>query len=206
AFYERHGFEAVGEKAFGGDRHTAFYESRLPGPPFMIVTGRLSIRPFTEGDLEDLTLLIRDKMASEYAPYDTQWPTDDGSMGKVLEYYMGDEPYSWCAVELKETGRVVGFVCSGPQGGSTRGLGYTVRSDHQGRGYAYEACRALMAHCAERLGTDRFVCGTADCNGPSVSLLRKLGFRKVEAIEGSFAKDAEGNPIKFAAGRYERVV
>jgi len=169
-----------------------------------IITERLIIRPFADGDLDDLTALIRDKMASEYAFADTQWPTEDAAMEKILAYYMGDKPWNWCAVELKTTGRVIGFVCAGRAGDdTTRGLGYTIRSDHQNNGYAYEACRALMIHCQNALGTKCFKAGTADCNGPSVKLLAKLGFTKIRSFEASFAKDADGNPIMFAAGEYE---
>jgi len=174
---------------------------------FKIKTERLIIRPFADADLDDLTALIRDKMASEFAFADTQWPTDDVSMPKILEYFVNDEPWNWCAVELKATGRVIGFVCSGRIGDdTTRGLGYTIRSDHQNNGYATEACRALMAHCQSALGARRFSCGAADRNSPSVNLLRKLGFVKFKSFEASFAKDAEGNPITFAAGEYERIV
>lgn len=171
-----------------------------------IVTKRLIIRPFANNDLDDLALLIRDKMVSEYAPFDTQWPTGDESMGKVLAYYMGEKPWCWCAVELKATGRVIGFVCAGVNDDTTRGLGYTIRSDHQNNGYAYEACRALIEHCIANLGARRFTAGTADCNIPSVKLLQKLGFIKFRSFEASFAKNAEGNPVTFAAGEYERIV
>ena len=171
-----------------------------------ITTERLIIRPFANTDLDDLLLLIRDKMALEYAFTDTQWPTDDESMKKVLDYFVNDKPLSWCAVELKATGRVIGFVCAGAEDDVTRGLGYTIRSDFQSKGYAYEACGALMTYCVKNLSTRRFTSGTADCNIHSVKLLQKLGFNKIESIEASFTKDADGNPITFAAGKYEKII
>jgi len=170
-----------------------------------ITTERLTIRPFVDGDINDLTVLICDKMTSEYALYDTQWPTDDAAMKEILRYYMSTEPWCWCAVELKETGRVIGFVCAGSNDETIRGLGYTIHSDYQNKGYAYEACRALMKHCINILGTRHFEAGTADCNISSVKLLHKLGFTKVEEFEATFAKDAEGKPIMFAAGKYEYI-
>ena len=169
-----------------------------------IITERLTIRPFVDGDLDDLTVLIRDKMAGKYAFSDTQWPTDDASMKDILAYYMSEEPWSWCAVELNATKHVIGFVCAG--GDTTRGFGYTIRSDYQNKGYASEAGDALLNYCIKNLGTTRFVAGTADCNIPSVKLLLKLGFSKIRSFEGSFAKDATGNSITFAAGEYERIV
>ena len=168
-----------------------------------IITERLRIRPFFMSDLEDVKFLIRDKMASELSYTDHQWPTDDESIGGVLEYFSNAAPWGWCAVEKMDTGRVIGFVCADANGETERSLGYTIRSDYQKNGYAFEACRALMNHCVENLNTVRFVSGTADCNAPSVRLLAKLGFKKFESIEGSFTKDADGNPIKFAAGHYE---
>ena len=171
------------------------------------VTERLIIRPFTESDFDDLTALIRDKMASEYAHTDAQWPTDDASMLNVLKFFIGEKPWSWCAVELKGTGHVIGFVCAGiADSDDTRGLGYTIRSDHRGNGYACEACRALITHCRNALGARRFLTGTADCNGPSVRLLQKLGFVKIESTEESFTEDADGKPVTFAAGKYELTV
>lgn len=173
----------------------------------IIESERLTIRPFMDNDLDDLTSLIRDKMASEHAYSDTQWPTDDASMPKILDYFKNDEPWNWCAVELKTIGCVIGFVCSGRAGDdTTRGLGYTIHSEYQNKGYATEACRALMGHCQRALGARRFMSGTADQNEPSVKLLHKLGFVKFKSFEGSFAKDSEGNPITFAAGEYERIV
>ena len=169
-----------------------------------IITERLIVRPFVKSDEEDFIALIRDKMASEYAFADHQWDTDYEALVGALVYFVNDRPWNWCAVEHKECGRVIGFVCAGEDGDSARNLGYTIRSDHQNNGYAYEACEALMDRCARILGVKRFVSGTADCNIPSVKLLNKLGFIKIESMEASFTADAEGKPIKFAAGKYEK--
>jgi len=170
-----------------------------------ITTERLILRPFQADDLADYAALIRDKMASEYAPYDYQWPTDEDAMGDVIKFVMGEE--MWLAVELKATGRVIGFIHTGrSEGEAERGLGYTILSAYQNKGYAYEGCVAQMDYCQKAFGTKRFVCGTADCNGPSVRLLQKLGFTKIESIEGCFARDAADNPIVFPAGKYEKVI
>lgn len=89
-----------------------------------IMTERLTISPFVDGDLDDLTVLIRDKMAGEYAFYDTQWPTDGAAMKSTLAHFMAKKPWSWCAVELNAIGRVIGFICAG--GDTMRGFGYTM--------------------------------------------------------------------------------
>lgn len=167
-----------------------------------IETERLIIRPFAMGDLNDVTALIRDKMSGDFAPYDTQWPTDNEGIKGTLDYYINSKPWEWCAVELKATGHVIGFVCAGEQRDMSRGIGYTIRSDHQNNGYGYEACRSLMLHCQNALGTRRFVAGTVDCNIPSIKLLHKLGFAKFRSFVISFV----ANTPAVAAGEYECIV
>ena len=167
----------------------------------MMKTERLCIRRFQETDLDDLALLIRDKMASEYAPYDTQWPIDNSK--DILAYFISDD--AWYAVELIEKNKVIGFVvASHTEDETTRDLGFTIHSSYQNRGYAYEACCALINICANKYGIKKFTAGTADCNGPSVALLNKLGFTKTLSFEASFANNAQGKPITFLAGAYER--
>jgi [ribosomal protein S5]-alanine N-acetyltransferase len=165
-----------------------------------ISTQRLKIRRFNGADLTDLAAFIRDKMASEYAPYDTQWPTDDMNMKNILGYFMSDD--AWYAVELSEIGKVIGFVCAN-HNVEVPNLGFTIHSDYQNNGYAYEACLALMQYYKNAFGIKKFVAGTADCNEPSVKLLLKLGFKKYRSVEESFAKDKDGNPIIFKGSAYE---
>ena len=168
----------------------------------MLQTTRLHLRGFLKRDLADLTALVCDKMASAYAPYDTQWPVDDQSLQDVLDYFISDD--AWYAVELTEQGKVIGFVvASRTEDETVRDLGYTLHTAYQNQGYAFEACSALMAYCVRALGITRFTAGTADCNGPSVKLLAKLGFTKTRSHEASFVNDAEGRPLVFAAGSYE---
>lgn len=168
----------------------------------MLKTDRLIIRQFQENDLEDLILLIHDKMSSKYAPYDTQWPID--SPKDILAYFMNDD--EWYAVELINKKKVIGFVAaSRTDDVAIRDLGYTIHSAYQNKGYACEACRALIEYYTKECGIGKFTAGTADCNEPSVKLLDKLGFTKTRSLEASFCNDAQGNPISFLASAYERL-
>lgn len=102
----------------------------------MLKTDRVNIQQFQENDLEDLILLIHDKMSSKYAPYDTQWPID--SPKDILAYFMNDD--AWYAVELIDKKKVIGFVAaSRTDDEAIRDLGYTIHSDYQSKGYAWKA-------------------------------------------------------------------
>ena len=56
-------------------------------------------------------------------------------------------------------------------------LGFALRPPFWGRGYAFEAASAVLAHGREQLGLRRIVAVTSLGNEPSIQLLGKLGFR-----------------------------
>jgi RimJ/RimL family protein N-acetyltransferase len=57
-------------------------------------------------------------------------------------------------------------------------LGFALRPPFWGRGYAFEAASAVLAHARGPLGLRRIVAVTALDNAPSIQLLEKLGFRR----------------------------
>ena len=168
----------------------------------MLTTERLNLRRFTTDDFPDFAALIRDKMASEWAVYDSQWPVDGPGLMRALAYVI-IQPH-WHAVELKENKRVIGYIVAGISGdGTERDVGYSLHSAYHRKGYAYEACSALLRYAAADARLLRFTAGTADCNYPSRGLLAKLGFERVSSELVSFAKDERGKPIVFPGGTYE---
>jgi len=155
-----------------------------------ITTERLVLRGFRKNDFADLARFARDKMASNAARCDSPWPTDDKGIKAALRVFMKDG--AWFAVQLRE-GPVVGFVVANrTQVESVRNLGYAIRTDYQNRGYAYEACAAVLAHCKGE-GVTQFISTTADELEFSVKLLKKLGFVEKESLAGG----------EFAATRFE---
>ena len=58
-------------------------------------------------------------------------------------------------------------------------LGYTVFPRFRRRGYAFEACRALIGWARETHGITRFSLSISPANVASVALARKLGFRNI---------------------------
>ena len=159
----------------------------------MIATERLQLRRFRRGDFADLAKFARDKMASNDARYDSPWPTDNKGIKGALRVFLKDD--AWFAVQLPG-GPVIGFVAANrTQIETVRNLGYAIRTDHQNRGYAFEACAAVMVHCRGE-GVTGFIATTADCLEASVRLLKKLGFAEMEALAGG----------DFPATRYEKTL
>ena len=80
------------------------------------------------------------------------------------------------AVALKDTDEMVGEIVVMPNE-DTFSLGYTFHYSHHRKGYAFEALSALTDLLHERHPAWEFICFTDPDNIPSMSLLKKLGYR-----------------------------
>ena len=94
-------------------------------------------------------------------------------------------------VELRATDELVGHVnvMITPDQPRQGEIGFIVHPGHQGRGYATEAARALIARCFEHFDLHR-VCGRLESrNAASARVLEKLGMRReAHLIENEWVK------------------
>ena len=168
--------------------------------PVHIRTERLSLRPFVPDDWRDLREIAIDKAASEYAVYDHQFATSEDEVKSIATWFAGQEAF-WAVCELS-THRVIGYIHLGGETEEQKDLGYCLHSAYWGKGYAIEACVAVIEHAFGSPGVQRITSGAADINYPSVRLLLSLGFRKIGEAPASFARTPEGNPIEFTGSSY----
>jgi RimJ/RimL family protein N-acetyltransferase len=74
---------------------------------------------------------------------------------------------------------------------------WMLNKDYHGKGYAYEAVKAVFDYLFNVKGARRLYAYTEDYNKPSQKLCEKLGMRReglfIEFI--SFVNDEKGNPI-----------
>lgn len=61
----------------------------------------------------------------------------------------------------------------------TPDLGYAISHDHQGKGYASEAARAVLDFTTTHLGLDRVLAIVSPENVKSARVLQKVGFRRI---------------------------
>jgi len=163
-------------------------------------TDRLIIRNFTPDDWKDLQEIIIDKEASEYAIYDHQFPTSEEEVKGITEWFSTGD--NFLSVYEKTENKVIGYVSLNGESDKVRDLGYCIHSAYQGKGYATEACVALIHYAFNTLNVERITSGTANLNYPSCKLLNKLGFCKVSEGVASFRTDAEGKPIEFIGSSF----
>jgi len=104
------------------------------------------------------------------------------------------------AILIHET--LVGVMSLEDQGKESRQLGYWLRSDCWGEGYATEAGRAVLAHAFDQLGLDRVSSCVFVDNPASLRVQKKLGFVEVGTHRGySLARQGEVENIDTALSR-----
>lgn len=161
----------------------------------MLKTDRLTIQKLKAQDWERLKEIAADLRKSEYALYDMPLPIEDDKIKSLCEQFSASG--LWFSVRLAD--KMIGYICF-HQSGTAYDLGFCFHSDYHGKGFAFEACSALIKHIANERNVTAFTAGTALKNTPSCKLLNKLGFVLRDSETLSFHKDENGNDITFEGG------
>lgn len=157
----------------------------------MMVTERLILRNFQESDYSDLHEYLSDPYVVLYEPYKVM------SKSEVLDNLKwrisSDE---MVAVELKASHKMIGNVYLGNRDCNSIEIGYVFNREYWGKGYAREACEALIQEQFKK-GVHRIFAECDPNNSNSWKLLDKLGFTKEAHFRKNvyFWKDEMGNPI-----------
>lgn len=142
---------------------------RQYGLPWIIAqTKRLLIREFTKDDpLEAESADDGDGVFSDRVRREDY----------IDNQYRFHECGLWALV-LKKSGVIIG------KAGITAGeLGYHIYGPFRGRGYAFEACSAILGYAEEELGLRHVRIKTGEGNEASVRLAEALGFSRTEDTE-----------------------
>ena len=165
-------------------------------------TERLVIRRFQSEDWARLREIALAYEASKMAIYDHgPWPVHPEEYKKIVKGW--SETDNCVAVQLRNQSELIGFISRAEEEEGVYELGYNFHPDSRGRGYALEACQAVLRHLFEDLGAEKVKAGTAQANTRSRNLLDKLGFRFLNERTVSFRKDQDGNPIEFTGLDFE---
>ncbi len=156
-----------------------------------IETKRLILRQFRGLDLDELHEFLRQLKDDEFEGYSDI--TCENAKDHLRQRIDSDEFY---AMELKETGKVIGNICCGIRDQDAREMGFIVNKDFQGKGYGLEALSAVMEHLFET-GKHRVYAECDPRNEASWRLLEKAGMRRETHLKKNvfFHRDENGDPI-----------
>lgn len=147
--------------------------------PVTIAGERISLRDFAPGDLDPSMAIVGDDRITRSLSFDSR--TRDVQRRRLAEDIArarGDpRPDYYLAIVTNEAELLIGFVRLGLLAHRGSELGYALRRDHWGRGYATEAGALMLDHAFARLGIHRVQAACGPDNEPSKRVLDRLGFR-----------------------------
>lgn len=152
---------------------------RLAGLPWDILeTERLKVRESTVSDVEDFYRIYEEPSITYYMEDLFHDPDEERAyMESYIRQVYGFYGFGMWTVLLKETGEMIGRAgLSVREGYELPELGFVIAVPFQGKGYAFEVCRAVLDYAKEELLFDRVQALVQEQNVPSRRLLAKLGF------------------------------
>lgn len=142
-------------------------------------TERLFLRPWEDGDAEDLYRYARDPAVGPIAGWPAHQSIED-SRAVLANVLSGPEDFAIC---LKETGHPVGSISLHLAGDTDMTekpdeceMGYWLGKPFWGRGLMTEAAREMLRHAFEDCGMNRVWIGYYDGNERSHRVQEKCGF------------------------------
>lgn len=162
----------------------------------ILETERLQLRRFTESDVDNLVELDSDPKVMRFL---TGKPTSrEQIQNEILPWILRQYDRVpgcglWAAIE-KTTGRFLGwFELRAPDDSDTEAeLGYRLRADAWGKGYATEGSRALIHRAFTELKLDRVWAHTMAVNIPSRRIMHRVGLRYVRTFQETFEDPVPG--------------
>jgi RimJ/RimL family protein N-acetyltransferase len=152
-------------------------EQGLAKQRVILETSRLRLREFFPQDADALAAVLGDPVAMQWYPA----PFDRKDVEEWIERnrsrYQSDGYGLWAMV-LKDSAELIGdcgCFLREIDGRNSIEIGYHVRRDYWGRGYATEAARACMQYAFAKLGVDRVISLIRPENVQSVRVAEKNG-------------------------------
>jgi RimJ/RimL family protein N-acetyltransferase len=143
----------------------------------VLETSRLLLREFVPQDADALAAVLGDPVAMQYYPAAFDRKGVEEWIGKNIGSYQRDGHGLWAMV-LKDSGQLIGdcgCILQEVEDTNHVEVGYHVRRDLWGNGYATEAARACVEHAFTALGVTRVISMIRPENVQSIRVAEKNG-------------------------------
>ncbi len=138
-----------------------------------IHTPRLTLRPFALYDLAQLHEIFSDPETMDQI----EPPFSLEKTAEFLRTFCIERSVALACVH-KDSGKMIGYLLFKATEPNIYEIGWIFNRAYWRKGYAYEACSALICHAFENLGTKEIFAETTDIE-KSLPLMRKLGMSYV---------------------------
>ena len=162
----------------------------------MIETARLILRGWGAADRDPFFALNSDPAVMEFLPAGTR-ADSDAAVDRMIAT-QAEHGHCFWAVERKDDGEFLGFC--GPMPAREPldevELGWRLRRDAWGFGYATEGARASLAWCWANLDTPTVMAITVPANLRSRAVMEKIGLAYVEGGDFDHPALPDGHPLR----------
>jgi ribosomal-protein-alanine N-acetyltransferase len=139
--------------------------------------GRLAtLREFRPDDADNALHVVGDDRVTNWLSFDSRSPeaTADMIIGTIERACHEPRTEYYLAV-TDEDDALIGFARLGFAGVKAAKLGYAIRADRWGKGYATDACHTMIEFGFTGLGLHRISAAIGPDNAASIAVARKLG-------------------------------
>jgi RimJ/RimL family protein N-acetyltransferase len=163
-------------------------------------TPRLVLGTWSDDDAEGLLELSTDPEVMRHFPGPATREQIMGMVQKHRDNLAAGRPGLY-AVHLGATGRFLGFVGLAVPSFEASfmpcvEIGWRLRRDAWGHGYATEAAQAALEHGFDTLGLPEIVSFTTVANEPSQAVMRRLGMHRDPAEDFDHPSVPVGHPVR----------
>lgn len=151
-----------------------------------IETPRMIVRNFQMDDVKDFQEILGDDETMIHCEpaYSLDKTTD------FLQKFCIEKKAAVAAVH-KENNKMIGYILFKESEKKVYEIGWFFNRNYWRKGFAYEACKAIINYAFDTLNAHKIFAETID-GEKSVNLMKKLGM-KLEGIQRSQIKDNSGN-------------
>ncbi len=165
-----------------------------------IETDRLILRPFVPEDTEPFARMNADPEVTRYFPAPLTAEQTDEMLARFAEK-RARVGYAFSAVELKETGALIGMAGLSLFEADTAiapipEIGWRLTPRAWGKGYASEAALAWLAQAFGPLNLPKVIAYTAPANTPSAKVMERIGMTRRVDLDFDHPKIAQGHPLR----------
>jgi RimJ/RimL family protein N-acetyltransferase len=146
----------------------------------ILTTRRLRLEPICLEHYEGLRVLNADPAVQRYIAGRPETPEETAAMIERVQGRWKQFGYSWWSFIELETGELVGAGCiqhMGHDPANEHEIGWRLRPDRWGRGYATEAARRMAAFAFEDLKAPLLAAICHPENADSAKVMARLGMR-----------------------------
>jgi RimJ/RimL family protein N-acetyltransferase len=139
----------------------------------------VTLREFRHDDIDDALHVVGDDRVTTWLSFDSRSPEATAEMiAGAIERAQHEPRTEYYLAVTDETDILLGFARLGFAGVKAAKLGYAIRADRWGKGYATDACRKMIEFGFAALGLHRISAAIGPDNAASIAVVRKLGMTR----------------------------